>query len=52
MSRPVHAEVELLYGTTYRGACGVYSAKHEYTVRDDHVTCRKCRKALGLAEES
>lgn len=45
--RPVHFEVEILYDTTYRGACGVYSAGHAYTKADAQVTCPKCLEALG-----
>lgn len=47
MPKPVHYEHELLYKASYAGACGVYSDKHEYTVDDRQVTCRKCLKALG-----
>lgn len=28
-------------------ACGVSSEKHDYTERDEEVTCPKCLKALG-----
>ena len=45
--RKVHFEIEMLYETAYTSACGAYSEKHEYTDRDEHVTCPKCLKALG-----
>jgi hypothetical protein len=47
MSPVVHYEIELLYETTYRAACGVHSAKHSYTTDDAQVTCGKCLTALG-----
>lgn len=49
MKGAVHLEVELLYATTYRAACGVWSERHRYTTWGDQVTCAKCRKAMGCA---
>lgn len=51
MNKPVHYEVEVLYGTAYRGACGVYAERHSYTPHYNETTCGKCRKALGMEEE-
>lgn len=45
MSRPVHYEVEILYETTYRNACGTVALPA--TKDERQVTCRKCLKALG-----
>ncbi len=36
------------YGYAPPSPCGAYSDKHEYSSRDEDVTCAKCLKALGF----
>lgn len=55
MTRPVHFEIEVLYGTLYQPACenqrGIdafsRTGKVEMTIDPEQVTCRKCLTALG-----
>ena len=56
MTRPVHFEVEVLYGTLSQPLCENNAGRDaiadmerdvEMSPRDEEVTCRKCLKALG-----
>lgn len=35
----------------FKSPCGAYSDRHQYTDRDNEVTCTKCLKALGYKVE-
>lgn len=54
MIRPVHYEVEVLYGCVFQPACENAAGRDafdgpevEMTTLDEEVTCRDCLKTLG-----
>lgn len=49
--KTTHYSYDVLAEVASASPCGVYSDKHDYSERDEEVTCRKCLNALGYAVE-